>query len=92
MERKCEVNSELSSLEIKMMTRNNDMDKSLDLVLKRARATWNNTKGRVGQIHIGSISSVEKKGLSGRGLRMFGERNDCDIRRKYWDWGMSCGR
>jgi hypothetical protein len=26
------------------------------------------------------------------GLRMFRKKNDCDIRRKVWNWGMKCAR
>jgi hypothetical protein len=34
---------------------------------------------------------VEKEGMR-ENSRMFRKRNDCEVRMKYWDWGMRCDR
>jgi hypothetical protein len=59
--------------------------------VKGGRGDMEQCKGRVRQINIGSVTSAEKEWVT-ESSRMFRQRSVCDIRRKYRDWGMGCGR
>jgi hypothetical protein len=49
--------------------------------VKEGRGDMEQCKGRVREINIGSVTSVEKEGVGGS--KMFRKRSGCDIRRKY---------